>query len=96
MKLSDLLENRSSSENVVYDFSKLTRDELAVFVNSQIDGEESLSDPEMQLLESGTAKIIERAGKPRKYRDDFPEFNPGIDDAGVWLKKRIVWQMEKR
>lgn len=96
MKMEDLLSNRLNNENVIYDFDDLTRDELAVYVNSEIYGEENLSDEEMQLLESGTAKIIERPGKPREY-DEYPNpYTPGKDDPEAWLKSYIAWQQGKK
>jgi hypothetical protein len=91
MKIDELL-NQRSDENVIYDFSDLSRDELMVFVNSRIYGEESLSDEEMKILESGTAKIKTRPGKPRKHTNKMPAFNPETDDPMEWLKKRIESQ----
>ena len=88
MKMEELLSNRSDSENVIYDFSDLSLDELKTFVHSRMFGEESLSDAEMKLLESGTAKIKTKSGKPRKYKP-LPPQQPG-ETAAEWLHRVVA------
>jgi len=91
MKLHDLLKNREEN-NVIYDFSDFTRDELMLFVNSQIYGEDSLTDAEMQELEAATAKIKTKPGTPRKCKP-LPPQHPG-EDTCQWLNRALLSQWD--